>query len=268
MITQDQWRELVSVAMLGTDRRDPPKPSGPIADLVADTVRSVPSEQMLAQVAATVAVRRAGVLPGPSCDRLAGPPVDDRPPCAAAAGEHWRHITASWPVLEDEWTLALIANGWRMPPELACSMLQRHRRDPIRRARAAAACGPLSDWLVEHLPELAAPERRKQVSEESIAELAELPIPAELRQFLNQPGTEVGRVLADRVGRGEYAAAHRGVLVNFLARVRADALTEIAAAFAEVHETAPGHGLATVLADLAVTRYRMLEELRSPDGPV
>ena len=45
------WDELVAVAMLGTDRRNPPQPAGVIADLVDDTVRSTPSEGMLAQVA-------------------------------------------------------------------------------------------------------------------------------------------------------------------------------------------------------------------------
>ncbi len=71
----DHWRELVAVAMLGTDRRNPPEPTGVIADLVDDTVRSTPSERMLAQVAATVAVRRAGVLPGPARAPIAGPDV-------------------------------------------------------------------------------------------------------------------------------------------------------------------------------------------------
>ena len=50
MSQAEQWRELVSVAMLGTDRRNPPEPEGLIADLVDDTVRPTPSERMLAQV--------------------------------------------------------------------------------------------------------------------------------------------------------------------------------------------------------------------------
>ena len=73
MTMAEHWRELVTTAMLGTDRRDPPAAVGPLADLVADTLRSAPSERMLAQVAACTAVRRAGVLPGPPVDRLAGP---------------------------------------------------------------------------------------------------------------------------------------------------------------------------------------------------
>ena len=120
--------------MLGTDRRDPP--SGPFDDLVADTLRAVPSERMLAQVAACTAVRRAGVLPGPPEDRLQPPPTDDRPACTPAAVERWYHVTTSWPVLEDEWMLTLITNGWRVAPELVPPVLWRHRSDPVRRARA------------------------------------------------------------------------------------------------------------------------------------
>ncbi len=67
---QEHWQQLVTAALLGTDRRDPPDPPGPLADLVADTARSSPSERMLAQVAACTAVRRAGVVPGPVLDTL------------------------------------------------------------------------------------------------------------------------------------------------------------------------------------------------------
>jgi hypothetical protein len=51
------------------------------------------------------------------------------------------------------------------------------------------------------------------------------------------------------------------VLVNLLARVRADALAELAEVLEAVDPASPGYGLATVLADLAVTRRRMLDEL-------
>ena len=144
-----RWR---CSARIGAIRRA----GGLIADLVDDTVRSTPSERMLAQVAAMVAVRRAGVLPGPPRPPVAGPGVDDRPVCVPAAAERWHHVVSSWPVLEDEWMLTLLTNGWRVPPDLVPDMLTRHRSDPIRRARAELACGPLAGWLVGHLPELAA----------------------------------------------------------------------------------------------------------------
>ena len=257
----DHWRELVTVAMLGTDRRDPPEPAGPLADLVADTVREVPSERMLAQVAACVAVRRAGVLPGPPVDRLAGPAPDDRPPCVAAAADRWHHITVSWPVLEDEWMFTLISNGWRMPPELVAPVLRRHRRDPVRRTRTEVACGPLAQWLVDQLPELAAPANQVAPSPESIGELPELPIPPDLAALLTTPGAESGRVLRAGIESGQLGPSHRAVLVNILARVRPDALADLAKALEAVDQASSGYGLGVVLADLARSRHKMLDEL-------
>ncbi len=259
------WDELVAVAMLGTDRRNPPQSStGVIADLVDDTVRSTPSERMLAQVAATVAVRRAGVLPGPSRAPIAGPDADDRPICVPAAADRWHHVVSSWPVLEDEWMLTLLSNGWRVPPDLVPELLTRHRSDPIRRARAELACGPLAGWLVGHQPELAArgaAGAQPDPSAEEIAELPSLPIPPDLEPLLFAEGDVVARQLARAIESGQLVHAHRAVLINLVARMRADSLGGVARALDAVDGTSVGFPLASVLADLARTRERMLDEL-------
>jgi hypothetical protein len=252
------WRELVTTAMLGTDRRDPP--SGPFDDLVADTLRAVPSERMLAQVAACTAVRRAGVLPGPPVERLQPPPTDDRPACLPAAVERWHHVTTSWPVLEDEWMLTLITNGWRVAPELVPAVLWRHRSDPVRRARAEGACGPLAAWLVSHVPELGARSARGIVDPETLGALPELPIPPDLLELVGAPA-DVGTVLAELIVGGQLGAPHRAVIVNLIARVPPQALRGIASSLGSVDSTSVGYGLASVLADLALARHRMLDEL-------
>lgn len=258
------WDELIAVAMLGTDRRNPPEPTGVIADVVDDTVRSTPSERMLAQVAATVAVRRAGVLPGPVRSPIAGPDVDDRPVCVPAATERWHHVISSWPVLEDEWMLTLLTGGWRVPPDLVPELLTRHRSDPIRRARAELACGPLAGWLVGHLPELAARGAANTLpdpSAEDIAELPSLPIPPDLEPLLFADGELVGRQLVAAIDSGTLVHAHRAVLVNLVARMRADSVGAVATALDAVDGASTGFALASVLADLARTRGRMLDEL-------
>jgi len=258
------WDELVAVAMLGTDRRNPPEPTGVIADVVDDTVRSSPSERMLAQVAATVAVRRAGVLPGPARPPVAGPDVDDRPVCVPAAAERWHHVVSSWHVLEDEWMLTLLANGWRVPPDLVPELLTRHRSDPIRRARAELACGPLAGWLVGHLPELAArgaANTQPDPSADDIAELPLLPIPPDLEPLLFADGELVARQLAAAIDSGTLVHAHRAVLVNLVARMSADSLGAVATALEAIDGNSIGFPLASVLADLARTRQRMLDEL-------
>lgn len=266
MTAGEHWRELVAVAMLGTDRRNPPTADGLIADLVDDTLRDTPSERMLAQVAATVTVRRAGVLPGPPRPPIAGPDADDRPICVPAAADRWHHVISSWPVLEDEWTLTLITNGWRVPPDLAPELLTRHRTDPLRRARAELACGPLAGWLVGHLPELAArgaASSRPDPSVDDIAELPALPIPPDLEPLLSADGDVVARQLAGAVDAGTLVHAHRAVLVNLVARLRPDALGAVATALEAVDGSSIGFALASVLADLARTRERMLDELRA-----
>ncbi len=264
MSTAEHWRELVSTAMLGTDRRDPPEPEGPLADLVDDTLRAAPSERMLAQVAACTAVLRAGVQPAPPVTRLQTPAADDRPVIVPAAADRWHHITVSWPVLEDEWLLTLITNGWRVAPELVPAMLRRHRRDPVRRARAEIACGPLAGWLVELIPDLAAggaASAHRDPSEEDIAELTPLPIPPDLEPLLHADGGLVARQLTGAIEDGLLAHAHRAVLVNLVARMRCDALGEVASALEAIDGRSSGFALASVLGDLARTRQGMLDEL-------
>jgi len=262
----EHWEALVATAMLGTDRRDPPPPPDPVADLVDDALRPTPSERMLAQVAATVAVRRAGVMPAPPRRRLSEPPDDDRPVCVPAAVDRWHHVVASWPVLEDEWVLTVLAHGWRVAPELVPPLLVRHRSDPIRRARAELACGPLGEWLAGHVPALAprGPHARPAdlaAALEHVGELPQLPIPSDLQPMLTAPGSDTGPTLAQAIDAGGLARAHRGVLVNLIARCRPDALAAIGSALDAVPADSPGYALASVLADLATTRRRMLDEL-------
>jgi len=261
------WDELVAVAMLGTDRRNPPEATAVIADVVDDTVRSTPSERMLAQVAATVAVRRAGVLPGPARSPIAGPDTDDRPGCVPAAADRWNHVISSWPVLEDEWMLTLLTSGWRVPPDLVPELLTRHRSDQIRRARAELACGPLAGWLVGHLPELAArgaASTQPDPSADDIAELPSLPIPPDLEPLLFADGDQVARQLAGAIDSGTLVHAHRAVLINLVARMRADSLGAVATALEAIDGSSIGFPLASVLADLARTRQHMLDELGRP----
>jgi len=270
---QDHWDDLVAVAMLGTDRRNPPDAPEPIADVVDDTVRERPSDRMLAQVAATVAARRAGVMPGPPTRTLVPPSTDERPTIAPAAAERWYHVTTSWPVLEDEWLLAVVVGGWRLPPELVPDVLVRYRNDPVRRARAVVGCGPLANWLVELLPELSGSQGVPGVPgdgggrparpdlEETLGELPELPIPSDLVVLLGATGPEISAALATAIENGDLVHAHRSVLINLLARVRPDVLADVERALGAIAPTSPGFALASVLADLAGTRRRMLDEL-------
>jgi hypothetical protein len=131
---------------------------------------------------------------------------------------------------------------------------------------ALEAAGPIGPWLVEQLPDLGGGRTGTSAAAvprapAGLPELPELPISPELAPLLDASGAESGRVLGAALEAGALGQSHRAVLVNLLARVRADALAELAEVLEAVDPASPGYGLATVLADLAVTRRRMLDEL-------
>lgn len=257
------WRELVTAAMLGTDRREPPEPpAGPVADLVADALRPDGASRMLATVAAVAAARRAGFVPGPPSDPLQHAESDGRPLCSPAAVATWRQIVADWVVLEDEWVLTVIERGLRLPADALVELLARHRNDGVRRARVVLAGGPAARWLAGHVPELA-PGSQRRVDAEAVASLPELPIPPELDELLHRDAHTVSTRLAAAFEAGSFGPPDRAVLVNLLARCRPAVLLDVADAL-----TRTGVGQALALADLARLRHRMLAELGAQSGRV
>lgn len=258
---EELWRELVTAALLGTDRREPPyAPIDLIADLVADAVRPDPASRMLATVGAVAAARRAAFLPLPAADVLQPPQGDDRPLTPVVASATWREVMREWPVLEDEWMLAVIGHGYRLAPDVLVEALLRHRGDTVRRARVSLAGGRRSAWLIDHVPALAVAGARTAPAE-AVASLPELAIPPELAELLPLDAHTFVRRLLPGFESREYGPAHKGVLVNVLARCRPEVLPDTADALARV-----ATGLSVALADLCRQRHRMLAELSAASG--
>ena len=252
----EHWAELVTSALLGTDRRDPPPPpAGPVADLVDDTVRTDPASRLLADVGALAAARRAAFVPGPPVVLLQPPEPDDRPWCSPASVATWREIAGEWTVLEDEWVVTLVEQGLRLPPDALVELLLRHRGDAVRRARVALAGGPLARWLVDHVPTLAA-TTGAAASAEAVASVPELPVPPDLAELLRVDAHTFAERLVPGFEAGAFGPSHRAVLVNLVARCRPAVLLDAADALERTHV-----GLALALADLARLRHRMLVEL-------
>ena len=262
----DYWNEMVTVALLGTDRRDPPAPpAGGLADLAADDPQPTPSQRLLQQVAGCTVVRRAGLLPGAPVATVAPPAHDPRPPTPQSATTTWRRLVGDWAVLEDEWVLAVIRNGRRLAPELVPPVLARYRSDATRHARALAAAGPLGEWMIEWSPRLACTAKRPPAVQASraelIAEVPELPIVPELLPLLSAPATQVARTLSSGLSSAQLGRPHKAVLVNLLARIQPESLPAVAQALDRVDPSSPSIGLAFALADLAHLRHHMLTEL-------
>ena len=260
----EYWREMVTVALLGTDRREPPAAlPGGLADLAADDPQPTGSQRLLQQVAACAVARRAGLLPAASA-RLVAPPDDDpRPVTPPTATATWRRIVADWPVLEDEWVLTVIQGGWRLAPELVVPLLARHRTDAIRHARALVAAGPLGRWMIEWSPRLACTAKSAAVIE-AVGELPELAIVPDLLPVLLAPPAWAARTIADGLSSGAFGISHRAVLVNLVARINPASLPVLGEAIGHVDPSQPSIGLAFALADLARLRHEMLTELLPP----
>ena len=138
---------------------------------------------------------------------------------------------------------------------LLVAALTRHRSDPVRRARAALAGGPLSAWLIDHVGGLAAAAGRA-VSADAVGALPELAIPPELAELLAVDAHTFVRRLLPRFHSGELGPAHRAVLTNLLARCRREVLLDAAAALETIGTT-----LSLPLAELCRLRDTMLAEL-------
>ena len=267
VLIDEYWNQMVTVALLGTDRRDPPTPpTGGLADIAADDPQPTPSQRLLQQVAATTAVRRAGLLPGESIATVAPPADDARPITPPSATATWRRIISDWPVLEDEWVLTVVRVGRRLAPELVSPLLARYRTDATRHARALVAAGPLGSWMIDWSPRLACTAKQARnapAALEMIAELPSLAIVPEFEQLLTATPAEVARTLAAGLASAQFGTAHRAVLVNLLARISPASLPAIAKAIGRVDASSPSIGLAFALADLAHLRHHMLTELES-----
>jgi hypothetical protein len=83
----------------------------------------------------------------------------------------------------------------------------------------------------------------------------------ELAGLLDAAPRPVVQALLAGLRDGTFNPTHRPVLVNFVARVRADSLQPLATALAVAEVPAAVAGLTQSLASLAVARAAMLEEL-------
>jgi hypothetical protein len=144
------WDDLVSTALLGTQRRRP-DPAGlpaPVRPLVAGG-----SEEVLLTAAAVLAnYRRAGQVPVRPEARLPLAERDGRPLVPPAA----RRRLLRMPVeLLGEWLQAVHEKGMRVPPEHLPALAEAARTRPGLRPPLAAVAGPAGSWLGERNPEWA-----------------------------------------------------------------------------------------------------------------
>ncbi|WP_437017003.1 DUF5691 domain-containing protein [Streptomyces sp. enrichment culture] len=149
------WEELVTAALLGTERRTPPgcAPGG-----------EAPAALLDAAAAETVR-RRAGLRPAPAADRPEPAPADPRPPLPAAAARRLALLLADRPdtvgrgaapdlrELLPQWLAAANARGFAAPPQALPALLDAARGRTDLRPAALRFAGPRARWLARLNPD-------------------------------------------------------------------------------------------------------------------
>ncbi len=152
------WEELVTSALLGTDRRTPPGcEPGPRA----------PAELLDAAAAETVR-RRAGLCPARAARRPEPVPDDPRPPLPAAAAHRLTMLLTDRPgtagggrrgtapdlmELLPQWLATANARGFAAPPQAVPALLDAARGRTDLRPAALTFAGPRALWLARLNPD-------------------------------------------------------------------------------------------------------------------
>ncbi|MEU2062268.1 DUF5691 domain-containing protein [Streptomyces sp. NPDC013455] len=157
-VPESSWEELVTTALLGTDRRAPahgtPGRAAPVALLDAAAVATVR--------------RRAGLRPARAAQRPERAPADPRPALPAAAAHRLTALLAdrsggasggrrgSSPDLMEllpQWLATANAHGYAAPAQALPGLLDAARGRTDLRPAALAFAGPRALWLARQNPE-------------------------------------------------------------------------------------------------------------------
>lgn len=146
------WADLVSAALLGTERRTPP---------VAVRSGQGAAAALLDAAAVSTVRRRAALRPAPAAERPAPAPADPRPPLPPAArrrlallladrggsGGSRRGTAPDLTELLPQWLAAAGEYGYRAPEALLPALLDAARARTDLRPAALALAGPRALWL-------------------------------------------------------------------------------------------------------------------------
>jgi hypothetical protein len=153
--TVSGWPELVSVALLGTERRDPPAPADPalagLADAGSATHRSA-EERLLSAAGAFAVLRRAGRLAPPAPPLPAPAPAEARPACGATAAYRLMLLLDEQRALLPEWLRAVARRGLRVPAERLPDLLETATANQTLRGDAEPVLGERGPWLAAQVP--------------------------------------------------------------------------------------------------------------------
>jgi hypothetical protein len=161
--TIDDWAQLVSTALIGTERR--PLPAADDSRPASETGTSPgsapppdstpgsapppdPAAQLLARAAVASLAWRVGRPPEPFEGTLPRPaPADPRQALPRPAARRLRVILESYPKYLPEWLAAVRHRGYRLPAALLPPLLDLGRTNMLIRVDLAAVLGEPGRWL-------------------------------------------------------------------------------------------------------------------------
>jgi hypothetical protein len=144
------WPKLISIALLGTERREPPVLADPaLAGLVGD---GSAEDRLLSAAGSLAVVRRAGWR-APPAPPLPGPaPADVLPSCGAAAAYRLLLLLDDHRALLPEWLRAVARRGRRAPAERLPDLLEAATTNQALRDEVEAVLGERGRWLAAQAP--------------------------------------------------------------------------------------------------------------------
>lgn len=282
-VAATSWEDLVTSALLGTDRRRPGGASGAGPDGAASA--------LLDAAALHTVRRRAGLLPAAAAPRPAPAPDDPRPPLpeaargrlaqlladrAAAGGSGGRRGTApDLTELIPQWLATANLHGYRAPDSALPALLDAARARTDLRPQALEFAGPRGLWLAGLnpewkfalrgasgsglLPSLTDPEAVRRLWEEGL--FAER---VALLGAVRTRDAEAARALLAATWKTERAEDRlmfvdslrtglSGADEEFLEQALADRSRNVRATAAELLSALPGSALARRMADRALS---------------
>ena len=150
------WNELVTAALLGTERRQVAQPAadGALGELLRK-IDPTDREGALLSAAASIALaRQAGRLPAQRGQASAPPSdADDLPACPPRAVQHLAALLGAQRSLRPEWLSALARGGWRVPAAHLPALLDLGRAQSELRAAILPVLGKRGAWLAAQNPD-------------------------------------------------------------------------------------------------------------------
>ncbi len=139
-----RWAELVSTALVGTDRRalSSAQPDGEDSQDPALTLLSLAAVAGLVHRVGGPPPRFDGALPRPA-------PADPRPPLPDPAARRLRAILDSYPKYLPQWLAAVRRAGYRLPAGFSPALLDLGRTNTLIRADLAVVLGAPGRWLAK-----------------------------------------------------------------------------------------------------------------------